>query len=308
MQLTPAVPVRPAVFDDPTLVSTAGLVPVVALAQRAGLAGLTETHLTVPGGAGAAAGAKVASVVAGMVAGADSITDLDLLRHGGMARLFTGVRAPSTLGTFLRAFRFGHVRQLDAVAARFVAGLARHSPNIASSGPLAYLDVDDTVRATFGYAKQGAGYGYTGVKGLNALLAAVSTPSSAPVIVATRLRKGSANSARGAARLVADAIRTTRSAGVGGLLVLRADSAYYNHDVIAAARRHKVRFAITARKDRAITAAIAAHQRGRLDHHPLPPCRIRRAAAALGLRRRGRRDRVHRVRLPTDKRSGSPPG
>ena len=111
------------------------------------------------------------SLVAGMVAGADSIDDMDLLRHGGMARLFTGVRAPSTLGTFLRAFRFGHVRQLDAVAARFLAGLARHAPIIATGEPVTYLDVDDTVRATFGYAKQGAGYGYTGVKGLNALLA-----------------------------------------------------------------------------------------------------------------------------------------
>ena len=173
-----------------------------------------------------------------MVAGADSIADMDLLRHGGMGRLFTGVRAPSTLGTFLRAFRFGHVRQLDAVAARFLAGLARHSPLITAGEPVTYLDVDDTVRATFGYAKQGAGYGYSGVKGLNALLATVSTPSSAPVIVATRLRKGSANSARGAARLVADAIKTTASCGVTGLVVLRADSAYYGHDVIAAARRH----------------------------------------------------------------------
>jgi hypothetical protein len=128
----------------------------------------------------------VTSIVAGMVAGADSIADLDLLRHGGMARLFTGTRAPSTLGTFLRAFRFGQVRQLDAVAARFLAGLAQQSPIIASSAPLAYLDMDDTVRSTFGYAKQGSSYGYTGVKGLNALLATVSTPSSAPVIVATR--------------------------------------------------------------------------------------------------------------------------
>src|SRR5882757_7315732 len=114
MQLSHAVPVRSAVFDDPSLVSAAGLVPVVALAQRVGLARLAQTHLTVPGGAGFAAGAKVSGVVAGMVAGADSIADLDLLRHGGMARLFTGVRAPSTLGTFLRAFRFGHARQLDA--------------------------------------------------------------------------------------------------------------------------------------------------------------------------------------------------
>ena len=245
-------------FDDPNLVSCAGLVPAVALAGRAGLNDLADAHLSVPGGAGVAAGAKVSALVAGMVAGADSIADMDVLRHGGMPRLFDGVRAPSTMGTFLRAFRFGHVRQLDAVAARFTAGLARHAPIISAGEPVTYLDIDDTIRATFGYAKQGAGFGYSGVKGLNALLATVSSASSAPVIVATRLRKGSANSARGAARLVADAIKTTRSCGVSGLVVLRADSAYYGADVIAAARRHRTHFSITARKDRAVSATIAS--------------------------------------------------
>jgi hypothetical protein len=245
------------VFDDPGLVSFAGLVPAVALAERAGLAQLAGRHLSVPGGAGVAAGAKVTGLVAGMVAGADSIADMDLLRHGGMGRLFDGVRAPSTLGTFLRAFAFGHVRQLDAVAARFLTGLARHAPIMATNAQVTYLDVDDTIRSTFGYSKQGAGYGYSGVKGLNALLAIVSTPSSAPVIVATRLRKGPANSARGAARLVADAITTSRTAGAVGTMVLRADSAYYGSEVIAAARRRGVHFSITARKDKAVTAAIA---------------------------------------------------
>jgi hypothetical protein len=246
------------VFDDSGLVSAGGLVPVLGLAQRAGLQELARARLTVPGGPGCAAGLKVSALVAGMVAGADCIDDMDLLRHGAMPRLFSGVRAPSTLGTFLRAFRFGHVRQLDAVAARFVAGLAHHAPIVAAGAEVSFLDVDDTVRSTFGYSKQGAGYGYSGVKGLNALLATVSTATSAPVIVATRLRKGSANSARGAARLIADAITTTRSCGVTGLLVLRADSAYYGRDVIAAARRHDVRFSITARKDKAVSAAIAA--------------------------------------------------
>jgi hypothetical protein len=258
MQLSHAFPLRSAVFDDPNLVSHAGLAPVVALAARAGLGELSERFLTVPGGAGHAPRAKVGAIVAGMVAGADCIADLGVLRHGGMPRVFTGVRAPSTLGTFLRGFRFGHVRQLDAVAARFLAGLARHSPVIAGGAAVTYVDVDDTVRATFGYAKQGAGYGYSGVKGLNALLATVSTGSSAPVIVATRLRRGSANSARGAARLVADALRTTTRCGVSGTVVLRADSAYYGRDVVAAARRQHARFSITARKDRAVTAAIAA--------------------------------------------------
>jgi DDE family transposase len=257
VQLSHAVPVRSAVFDDPSLVSSAGLVPALSLARRAGLVDLADRYLSVPGGAGHAAGAKVVGLVAGMVAGADSIADMDLLRHGGMGRLFTGVRAPSTLGTFLRSFRFGHVRQLDAVAARFLAGLARHAP-LLGAAPVVYVDVDDTVRATFGYAKQGTGYGYTGVKGLNALLATASAPSSAPVIVATRLRKGSANSARGAARLVADAIKTTQSAGVDGPIIVRADSAYYGHDVISATRRHGARFSITARKNQAVAAAIDA--------------------------------------------------
>ena len=177
------------------------------------------------------------AVVAGMVAGADCIDDMDLLRHGGMGRLFGGVRAPSTLGTFLRAFTFGHVRQLDAVAERVLAGLAGRSPLLGGASTLAFVDVDDTVKQTYGYAKQGAGYGYSGVKGLNALLATVSTHANPPVIVASRLRKGSANSARGAARLVADAVRTARRAGTSGTLIVRADSAYYTHNVVAAARR-----------------------------------------------------------------------
>jgi hypothetical protein len=138
------------VFDDPNLVSSSGLVPVVALAQRAGLQELARAHLSVPGGLGCS---------------------------GGL---------------------------------------------------------------------------------LNALLGTVSTSTSAPVIVATRLRKGSANSARGADRLVADAIKTTRSCGVAGLVMLRADSAYYGRDVVAAARRHGVHFSITARKDKAVTATIGA--------------------------------------------------
>jgi hypothetical protein len=192
-----------------------------------------------------------------MVAGADCIEDMDLLRHGGMNRLFGGVRAPSTLGTFLRAFTFGHVRQLDAVAARLLVGLTNHAPLLGGGSPVAFVDIDDTVKQTYGYAKQGAGYGYSGVKGLNALLATVSTPTNAPLIVATRLRKGSANSARGAARLVGDAVRTARKAGAGGLLIVRADSAYYCHRVVAAARAAGAHFSVTARMTRAVTRAIA---------------------------------------------------
>ena len=241
--------------------STGGLVPVLGLADRVGLRALAQEHLTVPTDKGAHAGSKVAALVAGMVAGADSIEDMDLLRHGGMDRLFSGLFAPSTLGSFLRSFAFGHVRQLDAVAARLVAGLARQTPLLPDADQIAYLDVDDTIRATFGYAKQGTGYGYSGVKGLNALIAALSTPGSrggAPVIVATRLRKGSANSARGAARLVADALKTSRACGASGLLVVRADSAFYGGDIVTAIGRAKARFSITARQDAAVRRAIAA--------------------------------------------------
>jgi Transposase DDE domain group 1 len=241
-------------FDDPNLVSCAGLVPVMALGQRCGLDALLADRVTVA----ANAAVKVLALVAGMVAGADSITDLDLLRHGGMNRLFTGVRAPSTLGSFLRLFRFGHVRQLDAVAAALLARLAAATPVLPDADRLVLVDIDDTVRQTYGYAKQGAGRGYTGVKGLNALLAIVSTPTSAPLIAATRLRKGSTNSARGAAKLLTDALATVRRAGAAGLVIVRADSAYYGYDIIAACRRAGARFSVTARLTPTVTAAITS--------------------------------------------------
>ena len=143
---------------------------------------------------GANAGLKVTSLVAGMVAGADSIDDMAMLRHGGMRRVFDAY-APSTLGSFLRSFTFGHVRQLDAVASRFLIGLAAQAPLLRRTGAVRVLvDIDDTIIEVHGYAKQGAGYGYSGVRGLNALIATVSTPPAAPVIVAQRLRKGSCGS------------------------------------------------------------------------------------------------------------------
>ena len=254
--------VTSAVFDDPNLVSCAGLAPVVALGQQAGLAALVSSHLTLRADTGVNADLKVGALVGAMVAGVNSIAGTDLLRHGGMGRLFEGVRAPSTLGSFLRGFTFGHVRQLDAVAARHLAALATISPVLAGCDRVAYIDIDDTVKATYGYAKQGAGYGYSGVKGLNALIATVSSPLSAPVVVACRLRKGSTNSARGAARLVADALKTAKNAGAGGpagtgLIVLRADSAFYGYEVLVAARRAGARFSVTVRSSPAVTRAIA---------------------------------------------------
>ena len=117
-----------------------------------------------------------------------------------------------------------------------LVNLAGRTPLLVGADQVAYLDIDDTIRRAYGYQKQGAGYGYSKVKGLNALLAVVSTPLSAPVIAATRLRRGARNSAKGAARLVADALATAGKAGATGMITVRADSAYYNHDVIAAAR------------------------------------------------------------------------
>jgi hypothetical protein len=161
------------------------------------------------------------------------------------------------LGTFLRSFSFGHVRQLDAVASRFLVGLAKNAPILPGAGQGCYVDIDDTIKATHGYQKQGVGYGYTKVKGLNVLLAIVSTPVCAPVIAATRLRRGGTNSVRGAARLVADALVTAKACGAGGLVTVRADSAYFTHDVVAAARRGGARFSVTVRMNSAVITAIS---------------------------------------------------
>ncbi len=157
------------------------------------------------------------------------------------------------------------MRQLEAVAAGLLTRLARHTPLLPDVGTVAFVDLDDTVKPTYGHVKQGAGYGYSGVKGLNALLATVGTPTAAPVITATRLRKGSANSARGAARLLAEALAVAKRCGAGrdgGLVIVRADSAFYTADVVAAARRAGARFSITARMGPSVAAAIAGISEG----------------------------------------------
>ena len=203
-----------AVFDDPNLIGSAGLVPVMRLAEGAGLHTLLRQHLSVPN---PNAAVKAAGVIAGMrprkrevpPAGADSIDDLDVVRHGAMTKVFGGVRAPSTYGTFLRSFTFGHVRQLDAVHTRTLAGLARCVPRLlAGTDAMAFIDIDDTIAQVHGYAKQGAPYGYSGIKGLNAQIAVLSSPTCAPVIAGTRLRKGNVISGHGAPRLIGDAIAT----------------------------------------------------------------------------------------------------
>ena len=251
-------------FDDPNLVSAGGLLPVLALAESAGLRDLADEHLTVPTDKGANAGLKVASLVAGMAAGADSIDDMALLRHGGMRRIFAKAYAPSTLESFLRAFTFGHVRQLDAIASRLLitlAGLTRllgTAPVDSEAAGYALVDVDDTIIEVHGYAKQGAGFGYSGVRGLNALLATLTTATSAPVIVAQRLRKGSTGSPRGAKRLVGDAVRTTRRLlGKTRPVLVRMDSAFYGCGAVQAALKGGAAVSVTVRMDPAVKKAIA---------------------------------------------------
>jgi len=133
-----------------------------------------------------------------------------------MHRIFGGIRAPSTCGTFLRTFTFGHVLQLQAVARRLLANLSGHAPLLPGADQISFLDIDDTMKATYGYAKQGAGYGYNGVKGLNALLGTITTPTRAPLIRGALLRKGSTSSARGAARFLTSCVHTPKVPGLGG--------------------------------------------------------------------------------------------
>jgi hypothetical protein len=254
-----------ASFDDPNLVSRAGLVPVMALAQRAGLTELVAVHVRPGGECGVNAHLKVPCLVAGMAAGADSIDDMDLLRHGAMPDLFGGIRAPSTLGSHLRSYTWGNVRQLEIVNRQLLGGLARRAPLLPGKDTLAFIDIDAMQKRVYGHQKQGAGFGHTKiqgksllVRGLNALAATISTPLGAPVIAATRLRGGTANSARGAARFAAEAIGTARAIGCGGLLIVRADSAYYSAAFCGAVRRGGARFSVTVNMDPKIAAAIAA--------------------------------------------------
>jgi hypothetical protein len=187
-----------------------------------------------------------------------------LLRHGGMGTVFEACYAPSTLGSFLRAFTFGHVRQLDAVASRLLGGLAAATPLLAGVQGQVLVDIDDTIIEVHGYGKQGSGYGYSGVRGLNALLATVTTERAAPVVVAQRLRKGACGSPRGAARLVADALATLRRVrarddadSAPGRVLVRADSAFYGHATVSAAIKGGADVSITVRLDKRVKAAIA---------------------------------------------------
>jgi Transposase DDE domain group 1 len=254
-----------ASFDDPNLVSHGGLVPVMALAGRAGLADLVAEHVTPGGECGVNAHLKVPCLVAGMAAGADSIDDMDMLRHGAMDRLFGGIRAPSTLGSHLRCYTWGNVSQLEKAGREFLAELAWQAPLLPGAETLAFIDIDSMQKRVYGHQKQGAKFGHTKiqgksllVRGLNALAAVISTPIAAPVIACTRLRGGNAASARGAASMAAQAIGTARDCGCTGTIIVRMDSAFYNAAVLGAVRRGGARFSVTVPVNSSIRAAIAA--------------------------------------------------
>lgn len=253
-----------AVFDDPNLLAHAGLAPLLALADRAGLPGLLA-GVRPAGPCGANAATKAMCLVAGMAAGADSIDDMDLLRDGAMDSVFAGIRAPSTLGSFLRALNWGNVRQLDKAHRALAAALAADPRLLPGRDVLAFIDIDSTQERVYGYNKEGAAFGHAKVqgkslllKGLNPLISVISTPLAAPLLGPVRLRGGSTGSARGAAGLLAEAIGTAREAGCTGTIIARFDSAFYNSAVIRTATRNGVHFSVTVPMNSSVRKAIAA--------------------------------------------------
>jgi hypothetical protein len=245
-------------------VSRADPVPVMALAGRCGLADLAGEHVRIASRTGVNAHLKIPCLVAGMTAGADSIDDMDVLRHGAMAEVFGGIRAPSTLGSFLRSFTWGNVLQLEKVSRLLLAELASRAPLLPGRDVLAFIDIDSMQKRVYGHKKHGAAFGHTKiqgksllVRGLNTLAATISTPVAAPVIAATRLRGGNAASSRGAASFAAAAVSTARATGCSGAIVVRADSAFYSAAFIQAVRRAGACFSVTAPMNPAVKAAIA---------------------------------------------------
>ena len=243
-------------FDDDRLVADAGLVLPATLADHLGLRELVERHLDLGAAAGRAnAGDKVLTLVLSALAGGDTIDDAGALRAGGIARLLGFlVKAPSTLGTFLRSFSWGHVRQLDAVSRHLLARAwaAGAGPG---SEPLT-IDLDSTICETYGLKKQGARHhGYTGVRGYHPLLAIAAGTGD---VLMARLREGRANTARGAAHFLRETIGRVRDAGASGQLTVRADSGFYAHAVVAVCQDIGVRFSITIRQHGSIRRLIEA--------------------------------------------------
>ena len=243
-------------FDDRRLVANAGLLLPATLARHLGLRELVDHHLDLGGAPGRAnTGDKMLTLVASALAGGDCIDDADVLRTGGTACTLGGtVKAPSTLGTFLRSFRWGHVRQLDRVSRELLARAWQAGAG-PGDGPLT-IDLDSTICETYGLAKEGARHhGYTGKRGYHPLLAIAAGTGD---VLMSRLREGRANTARGAAHFLRETVGRVRYAGANGRLTLRADSGFYTHGVVSVCRKMDVRFSITIRQHKSLHNLIEA--------------------------------------------------
>ena len=245
-----------AIFDDDTLVANAGLVLPATLMTRLGLEALINSTVRLVGRVGGSRpGRKVLSLVATILAGGSHIDHADMLRAGATQRVLPfRVMAPSTLGTFLRAFTFGHVRQLDAVIA---ATLQRAwGLGVGPGNDRLVVDVDSTICEVNGKLKQGAGYGYTHVLGYHPI---VATRAETGEVLHARMRKGQANTSRGARRFIEELIARVRRAGATGEIVVRVDSGFWSKDTIATLGRLGVRFTMAVRTgNTAIARVIAA--------------------------------------------------
>ena len=254
------------VFDDHRLVNNAGLILPATLAQQLGLPQLVDRLLDLGCAPGRAnTGDKIMTLVASALAGGDCIDDADGLRTGRTAAVLgCTVKAPSTLGTFLRSFRWGHVRQLDRVSRELLAR-AWDAGGGPGDGPLT-IDLDSTTCETYGLAKEGARrHNYSGVRGYHPLLAIAAGTGD---VLMARLRRGRANTARGAANFLRETVSRVRYAGATGQLTMRADSGFYTHAVVAACRKMRVRFSITVRQHARLRDLIKAIPEG--DWTPIP--------------------------------------
>jgi Transposase DDE domain group 1 len=241
-------------FDDTHAIANAGLLLPATLAERLGIEQAADALIDLGDRAGAhRPGRKLLTLVHAMLAGGDCIDDADLLRCGATSQVLGHrVMAPSTVGTFLRAFTFGHVRQLDRLAETVLARAwtAGAGPG---DGPMT-MDLDSTICEVYGYHKQGAAYGYTRKLGYHPL---VATRADTGEVLHARQRTGRANTARGAARFVEELAARVRRAGAGGELTMRADSGFWSAKTIRACRRHQIHYSITVRQTKPIRQAIA---------------------------------------------------
>lgn len=242
-------------FDDERAIANAGVLLPAMLADRLGIEALVDGAVDLGDRAGAAnAGRKVMTLVSAMALGADCIDDCDVLRAGQTeAVLGHGVAAPSTVGTFLRSFTFGHVRQLDRVLAESLS--RAWAAGAGPGGDRLVVDVDSFVGEVYGYEKQGAGYGYTHKRGYHPIIA---TRSGTGEVLHIRARKGSANTSRGALRFVEELIPRVARAGAAGTKLLRADSGFWNQKIMARLQTAGWTYSIGIRQQPHIKAAIAA--------------------------------------------------